>query len=76
MGLGCNEPRVSRNFYHFYDTSIRRKATQFHTVFSKNVTVIIVHFVSVTMSFVDGFFSVNLISKGISIQNTWVRTET
>ena len=70
MSLCSNEPWMVGNLDHFHNPSIRRKTTEVQSFFSQCIAVIVVDFVTVTMSFVDGGLAVNSVGFGILVQFT------
>ena len=53
MCLCSDEPRVIRKLNHFYDMSVRRQTGQEHAVISKNLSVIVVYFIAMSVTLVD-----------------------
>ena len=76
VSLGCNEPRVIRNFDHLNDSSIRGSTAKLHSVLSQGCAVIVVDLVAVTMALGDFLFAVNLIGPGGFVQNARISAET
>ena len=64
MSLCSDEERVIRKFYHFHDTSIRRNTGEHHAVFCEHFAVIVVKFITMTMTFMNRFFTVKAYKPG------------
>ena len=60
MRLCADEERVIRKFYHFHDTSIRRNTGEHHAVFCEHFAVIVVKFITMTMTLLDIFFLIDI----------------
>lgn len=50
MCLTCDEPRVILELYHFNYMLVRGESAYVHTVFLKQVSVIVVYLVTVTVT--------------------------
>ena len=74
--LAGNKPRMLRNYNHLDDTSIWGESGKHHSIFLKYFTVIVINFVTVTMSFLDLFAAIKLVSLRILVKDTWVGTKT
>ena len=59
--LRADEPGMLRQLDHLYDAAVRGLTGQKHAVLLKNLAVIVVDFIAVTMALVDDFLAVELI---------------
>ena len=65
MRLSCDKPWMRRDLNHLYNTAVRWKSAKRHSVFFKNFTVVIVYFITMTMTFFNLFLSIQFISKRV-----------
>ena len=72
MRLGGNEERMRRQLAHFHDPSIRGDTGKPQSAFHEDGTVVVVYFIAVSVSFVNGIFSVELMCQRVFFQNTGV----
>ena len=64
-----------RDFHHFYNPSVWGQPAQFHAMLCKDRAIVIVHFITVAVPFMDCFCAINLVSPGGLVQDTRVRPQ-
>lgn len=74
--LRADEPGMLRQLDHLYDAAVRGLTGQKHAVLLKNLAVIVVDFIAVTMALVDDFLAVELIGLRGFIQYTGIGAKT
>ena len=72
MCLCGDEPRMFRNFYN---SSVRRSSAKFHAMLGESGTIIIVYFITMTMTLGNLSGSVYFICFGILVQYTRISAE-
>ena len=73
--LGGNEERMRRQLAHFHDPSVRGDTGKPQSAFQENGTAVVVYFIAVSVSLMDGILSVELICQRVFFQNTGVGSE-
>ena len=64
-----------RQFHNFYQAVVRRNTTQHQTVFCQNITVFVVKFITVAMTFVYQRLSVSLIRQRTGVNLAGIQTQ-
>ena len=75
MELTPDKPRMSLNFDHLDQRTIRGKSAKVQSVFDERVAILVVDFVAVAMSLTDLGDTVDLGSESSGPQSTWIGAE-
>lgn len=76
MSLSCNEERMRRDFNPLNNMLIRRESNRNKSSLPESLTIIVIDFITMTMTLGDIFGSIELIRLRFRIEVAWISTKT